>query len=215
MVETLSNQTSIAPVFVAQDHLSVDLLLNLDAARRLAPFMRCEHSLGSAAEELDMPASSLAYWVGRFQKAGLVTVVRHEARAGKPIPIYRAIASEFQVPLDAMSPGQRDEFLNGSRRHVFAEFTRAVDTVAEKYLRRGICVRPHSDRGVEIEFLDPDDELPVSVAESWGVASLTDEEARELQATLQAMSKKYSERRDQPGTKQYVMVLGLAPKPRR
>jgi len=215
MVETLSNQTGVAPVFVARDHLSVDLLLNLEAARRLAPFMRCEHSLGSAAEELGMPASSLAYWIGRFQKAGLLSVVRHEPRAGKPIPIYRAMAGEFQVPLDAMPPGMRDEFLNGSRRHMFDEFTKAVDAVAEKYLRRGISVRPHVDRGVEIEFLDAEDELPVSVAESWGVASLTDDEARELQATLQAMSKKYSERRDQPGTKQYVMVLGLAPKPRR
>ena len=181
--------------------MAVDLLLNLEAARRLAPFMRSEQTLGSVAAELDTPASSLAYWVGRFQKAGLVEVVRREPRAGKPIPIYRAVADEFQVPLDAMSPGQRDEFLNGSRRHMFDEFTKAVDKVAEKYLRRGISVRPHTDRGVEIEFLDADDELPVSVAESWGVVSLTDVQARELQATLQAISKQHSERRDEPGTK--------------
>jgi hypothetical protein len=195
--------------------MAVDLLLNLEAARRLAPFMRCEQTLGSAANELEMPASSLAYWVARFQKAGLVTVVRHEPRAGKPIPVYRATADEFQVPLDAMPPGRRDEFLNGSRRHMFDEFTKAVDAVAERYLRRGISVRPHTDRGVEIEFLDAEEALPVSVAESWGAVALTDDEARELQETLQALSQRYSANRDDKGTKRYVMVLGLAPKPRR
>ena len=195
--------------------MAVDLLLNLAAARRLAPFMREEQSLGSAAAELEMPASSLAYWVTRFQKAGLVTVVRREARAGKPIPIYRAVADEFQIPLEALPPGKRDEFLNGSRRHMFDEFTKAVDRVAERYLRRGISVRPHTDRGVEIDFLDPEEELPVAIAESWGVVSLTDDEARELQNTLQALSKKYSQRREEKGTKRHVMVLGLAPRPRR
>ena len=195
--------------------MAVDLLLNLAAARRLAPFMREEQSLGSAAAELEMPASSLAYWVTRFQKAGLVTVVRREARAGKPIPIYRAVADEFQIPLEALPPGKRDEFLNGSRRHMFDEFTKAVDRVAERYLRRGISVRPHTDRGVEIDFLDPEEELPVAIAESWGVVSLTDDEAPELQNTLQALSKKYSQRREEKGTKRHVMVLGLAPRPRR
>ncbi len=213
MEETLSNE-SRTPV-VAREHMAVDLLLNLDAARRLAPFMRCEQTLGSAAAELEVPASSLAYWVGRFQKAGLIAIVRREPRAGKPIPVYRAIADEFQVPLDAMPPGLRDEFLNGSRRHMFDEFTKAVDAVAERYLRDGIRVRPHTDRGVEIEFLDADEALPVSVAESWSAVALTDEEARELQETLQALSRRYAASRDGDGTKRYVMVLGLAPKPRR
>ena len=212
MVDVLSNQTR-GPA-VVRDHMAVDLLLNLEAARRLAPFMRCEHTLGSAATELEMAASSLAYWVGRFVKAGLVDVVRHEPRAGKAIPIYRAVSDEFQVPLDAMPYGTRDEFLNGGRRHMFGEFTKAVDAVAEKYLKSGIRVRSHPERGVELTFLDSDAPLPVPVSETWGSVLLTDDEAREVQKLLDELSTKYASRGEGPGRRQYVMVLGLAPKPK-
>ena len=159
MEETLSNE-SRTPV-VAREHMAVDLLLNLDAARRLAPFMRCEQTLGSAAAELEMPASSLAYWVGRFQKAGLIAIVRREPRAGKPIPVYRAIADEFQVPLDAMPPGLRDEFLRVRgptqegevRRHIELGITHKFNSlsgdgrlsfVEPAAAREGVCVA-HGD----------------------------------------------------------------------
>lgn len=188
--------------------------MNLDAARRLAPFMRRDHSLGSAAAELEMPASSLAYWVARFVKAGLLKVVRHEPRAGKPIPIYRATTDEFQVPLDAMPPGLRDEFLNGGRRHMFEEFTKAVDAVADKYLKGGIRVRCHPERGVELNFLDPEGPLPVHVAEAWASIALTDEEAGEIRVLLEELSTRVNTSKEGPGRRPYVMVLGLAPKPR-
>ncbi len=216
MVEVLSNETvPYAAPIVLRDHMAVDLLMNLDAARRLAPFMRRDHSLGSAAAELEMPASSLAYWVGRFLKAGLITVVRREPRAGKAIPIYRAASDEFQIPLEAMPAGVRDEFLNGGRRHMFEEFTKAVDEIAQKYLRGGLRVRCHPERGVELNFLDSDGPLPVSVTEAWASVALTDDEAREIQATLDALSAKINTNAEGPGRRQYVMVLGLAPKPRR
>lgn len=221
MVDTLSNEDRPAapqpyssPV-VVRDHMGVDLLMNLDATRRLAPFMRREHSLGSAAAELNVPASSLAYWVGRFVKAGLVRVVRHEPRAGKAIPIYRALSDEFQVPLDAMPLGLRDEFLNGGRRRMFEEFTKAVDAVAEKYLREGMRVRCHPERGVELNFLENDRELPVPVSESWGTVALTEAEARELSTLLEEVSARFRARTTGRDKKEYVMVVGLAPVPRK
>ena len=162
-----------------------------------------------------MPASSLAYWVKRYQKAGLVTVVRHIQRAGKPIPVYRAIAGEFQVPLDAMPPGVRDEFLNGGRRRMFEEFTSAVDVIAEKFLKGGIRVRAHPDRGVELTIIDSERDIPVPVAESWSTLALTDDEAREIQKVLDELGRRYLTDVESPGRKQYVMVLGLVPKPRR
>ena len=109
MTDILSNQTRVMAV---TEHRAVDLLLKLASTRCLGPFMREEHTLGSAAAELQMPASSLAYYVGRFVNAGLVEVVRLQTRSGKPIPVYRATAEEFRVPFDAMPPGRR-----GLRRH--------------------------------------------------------------------------------------------------
>ena len=94
MLEPLSNQ----PV-VIRDHLGVDLLLNLNAISRLSPFMHAEHTLGSAAKAAAVPASSLAYWVQRFLTARLLETTRVVPRAGKPIPHYRAISSEFHTAL--------------------------------------------------------------------------------------------------------------------
>jgi len=58
------------------------------------PFMRAEHTLGSAAKSAQVPASSLAYWVRRFLTAGLVEITRVQPRRGKPIPHYRAMSRE-------------------------------------------------------------------------------------------------------------------------
>ena len=211
MVDVLSNQTPPG-VVVLRDHMAIDLVMNVESARRLAPFMREEQTLGTAAAELSMPPSSLAYWVKRFAKARLLVVVRHEARAGKPIPVYRASASEYHVPLDAMPPGLREDFFNSGRRHMFEEFERASNAMMEKYLRRGVRISAHPSRGVEINLLDLPTQLPVPVAESWSAISLTEEEARELLAELEALSNKYSTTAEGKGKKRYVMVLGLAPR---
>ena len=200
---------------MVRDHVGVDLLLNLTATRRLAPFMRGEHTLGTAAAELQLPASSLAYWVGKFVRAGLVEVVRHEARAGKPIPIYRAASSEFHVPLDAMPAGRRDEFLHGGRRHMFDEFRKSVDRLAQQYYQRGIRIKGHPDRGIELNFIEPDAPPPVHVSEIWGSVALTAEEAAELQRTIEALGERVRTTREGPDRKEYVVVMGLAPRAKR
>ena len=64
MVDALSNQP--ATPIVVRGHMAADVLVDLDAARRLAPVMRREHSLDSAAAELENAAMSPAYLVGPF-----------------------------------------------------------------------------------------------------------------------------------------------------
>lgn len=187
--------------------------MNLTATRRLAPFMRGEHSLGTAAAELDVPASSLAYWVGRFVRAGLVEITRLQPRAGKPIPIYRAVAREFHIPLDAVPPGAREEFLHGGRRHVFEQFTRAVDRAARHYFERSLRVRSHPVRGVEIGFAEQDDDDAVPMTEWWGSVTLTDAEAKEVQAIFDDLNTRFAIDRDEPGRRRrrYMMLYGLSP----
>jgi len=195
--------------------MAVDLLMDLTAARRLAPFMRREHSLGTAAAELSVPASSLAYWVGRFTRAGLVEVTHHVPRAGKSIPMYRAVTSEFHIPLDAIPPGRRDELLHGGRSHMFAEFTKSVDVQIARHLRRGLRIKSHPDRGVELNFIEDDAPLPVPVTEWWGSVTLTEEEARELQRTIEDLGARFRANREAPGRKEYVVVMGLTPRAKR
>lgn len=212
MTDVLSNQRTVV---VVRDHMGVDLLLKLTATRCLGPFMRTEHTLGSAADELEMPASSLAYWVGRFVKAKLVTVVRLQERAGKPIPVYRATAEEFQVPFDAMPPGRRDEFVNGSRRHILGEFIAAVDRAILNESEAGIRVICHPTRGVSIDFIEGALPPTLAVTEWWGKIRLTDAEAIELRDALEELGRKYSGDETGPGRKSYITMFGLVPEGRR
>jgi len=212
MTEVVSNQTTVK---VVRDHLGVDLLLKLPSTRCLGPFMRAEHTLGSAAAELEMPASSLAYYVGRFVKAGLLQVTREQARAGKAIPVYRSTADEFHVPFDAMPPGRRDEFLNGSRKLVLAEFTAAVDRAITDEGGSGIRVLADPVRGVQIDFIDGSRSPDIVATEWWGKLTLTDDEARRLSDELEDIARRYTGDRPGPGTRSYIAMFGLVPEGRR
>src|SRR5688500_13493510 len=91
---------------------AVDLLCNLSAVRKLDPFMRTEHTLSTAAAELAVTASTLAYWVPRFVAAGLLRVVRTEARAGMATTWYRASAESYFVPMSALGERARQQFVD-------------------------------------------------------------------------------------------------------
>jgi hypothetical protein len=212
MTEVVSNQHTIK---VVRDHVGVDLLLKLAATRCLGPFMRTEHTLGSAAAELEMPASSLAYYVGRFVKAGLVQVAREQPRAGKPIPVYRSTADAFHVPFDAMPPGRRDEFLNGSRKLVLGEFTAAVDRAIMNEGGSGIRVLADPVRGVQIDFIDGSRASDIAATEWWGKLTLTDDEARRLSQELEDIVRRYSDDRPGPGKRSYIAMVGMVREGRR
>jgi hypothetical protein len=212
MTEVVSNQNRVN---VVRDHLAVDLLMKLTSTRCLGPFMRAEHTLGSAAAELDMPASSLAYYVGRFVKAGLVEVLREQARAGKPIPVYRATAREFHVPFDAMPPGRRDEFLNGGRTRVLGEFTAAVERAILDEADSGIRILADPVRGVQINFIEGSSLSDIAATEWWGKIRLTDDEARRLRDELVDIVHRYTSDRPEPGRGNYIAMFGLVPEGRR
>ncbi|MFZ4718839.1 MAG: hypothetical protein ACOYMR_05415 [Ilumatobacteraceae bacterium] len=216
MTEVVSNQTGVPHrVVVVRDHLGVDLLLKLTSTRCMAPFMRTEHTLGTAAAELEMPASTLAYYVQRFVRAGLLEVVRLEPRAGKPIPVYRATADEFHIPFDAMPPGKRDEFLHGSRHRILDRFATAMERQIMRRRDSGLRVLPHPVRGVAIDFLDNDQLADVGATEWWGAIHLSDEEALAMRDELQAVVAKYADDRPSAGRRTYISMVGLAPDTRR
>ncbi len=73
-------------------------LSDLEAVRRLEPFMKRERTLSEAAEELGVKLPSLLYHVGKFVDLGLLEVVREQKRGGRAVKIYRATADTFFVP---------------------------------------------------------------------------------------------------------------------
>ena len=214
MLEPLSNQ----PI-VIRDHLGVDLLLNLNAISRLSPFMHTEHTLGSAAKAAAVPASSLAYWVQRFLTARLLETTRVVPRAGKPIPHYRAISSEFHIPFDAMPPGRRDEFLLRGRKFAFEQFIAASNAAAASaFAETGLRIFASPERGVELTGIEPSSDIADHRAdrttEWWGACNLTEAEAAELQQALKGLQERFGRDQEGPGRTRYRFVIGLAPEPR-
>jgi len=212
--KVLNHASSNQTVMVVRSHDAVDLLLNVHAAKHLAPFMRCEQSLGSASAELDRRPSSVAYWVGRFLQAGLLVVAREQPRAGKAIPFYRAAADEFQVPLDAMPLGTTEEFLHGARKMMVAEFTSEVEREMRHHFTEGISITGHARRGMSINFIEPKDGSTSPVTEWWGNVSLTKAEAIDLQREMEALIRRFNTDHPGRGRSRYLMMVGLTPKRR-
>ncbi|MEQ1703229.1 MAG: hypothetical protein ABMA25_24245 [Ilumatobacteraceae bacterium] len=195
-----------------RDHVGVDLLLNVHAISRLAPFLHAEHTLGSAAKAADIPASSLAYWVHRFLTAGLIEITRVEPRAGKPIPHYRAVSSEFQVPFDAMPPGMRDDFLLRGRKFAFDQFIAASNRAAAKaFGDTGVRIVASTERGVELSFIEPADQPDAHTTEWWGSCTLTEAEAVEVNQILKDLQERFGRDHEGPGRTNYHLVLGFVP----
>ena len=212
MKQALSNQgPSIPPVMIVRTLGAVDLLLNVQAARHLGPFMRYEQSLGSAAAELGRRPISVAYWVGRLMRAGLLVVVREQPRAGKAIPYYRAAANEFQVPYDAMPPGTTEEFLNGARKVMVAEFASSVERAARNHFTDGISVTGHAEGGMSINFIEPKGGGTSPATEWWGNVSLTKAEANDLQLEMEALVRRFNTEQRGRGRSRYLVVVGLTP----
>jgi hypothetical protein len=212
MKQALSNQKPvIKKLMIVRSHDAVDLLLNVQAARHLAPFMRCEQSLGSASAELERRPSSVAYWVGRFVQAGLLVVAREQPRAGKAIPFYRAAADEFQIPFDAMPPGTTEEFLHGARKLMVADFAISVERAARHHFTDGISVTGHPRRGMSINFIEPKGGGTSPVTEWWGNVSLTKAEAAELQKEMEALVTRFNNDHPGPGRSRYLIMVGITP----
>src|SRR5688500_17585725 len=72
----------------------------LDPKRRriLVQFLGRERSMADVGRALAMPLNRLTHHVGTFLRLGLLMVVREQARAGRPIRFYRAVADSFLVP---------------------------------------------------------------------------------------------------------------------
>lgn len=207
----LSNQKpSTKKVVVVRKHDAADLLMNMQAARHLAPFMHDEQTLGSAAAELGRRPSSVAYWLRRLRQAGLLVVVREQARAGKAIPFYRAAADEFQVPFDAMPKGAREEFLHGARKLMVGEFATSVERAARTYFSEGLSITGHPTHGISISFIEPKDGTS-PIMEWWGKVSLTKPEAEEFRRELEALVARFDSKPASPTRSRYLVMVGITP----
>lgn len=194
------------------------LVVDANAQRFLRPFLSQESSLKAAADKLGVSLSHMSYWLKRFQETNLVTVVRLEPRAGKPVKVYRTTADVFVAPFELLPSATLTEFFGSFGEEQQRRFSRGLGRVSGTLAARdwGLRVGRRDDgklrvdtvpdtfrSDAEIDFLAP--EFPAAW-QSFSTIRLTFEEAKALQRELAGLWERYLDKSD---GQVYQLQLGL------
>lgn len=107
------------------------LVMDENAQRLLRPFLGQENTAKAAATKVGVSLSLTAYWLGRFQKLGLIELVREEKRAGRPVKVYRTTADVFVAPFELLPSATLMEFFGSFGEAQQRRFLRALGRVSE------------------------------------------------------------------------------------
>lgn len=190
-----------------RDATAIALLTDLRGLTMLTPFFRRTHTLSSAARELGRPPSSLAHWVPRFVACGLLEHRGEIRRAGAPMPQYRTPARQLVVPFAMIPFDARVRLLDEGRMRVMRRFLDGIDEAIEAAGTTGLSFSAHPVSGTIIDFSEPEQR---GVTDGWFVLELDDDDAVELARDLEALLRRYTDRR---GRKKFVVHGGVAPEP--
>ena len=153
------------------------LLAHPKKRRILFAFVDRDRSLAEVSATTGVPLSLLHYHVTRMVRAGLLERGDRRARKGRPVQLYRAVASAFVVPAKLLR-GRPDEALR-------QELRRALDREqADAYLFE----REEGGR-VRMSRVAAEDSN-----ELWRVMRLDAASARELAADVRRLISSYEER---------------------
>ncbi len=182
------------------------------------PFLARERTVSQAASELGHSVSTTYYRVKTFLRAGLLYVAREEKRAGRPIKHYRSVADAFLIPFETTPYAGLEERLSAQLEPFLHDL---VQRLARAYRENGWDVQSMyrgEDGTVWTNYAV--DTLENTVIENFqspvvlyrdATAQLTDEEAKELQRTLNNLFERSLENRKQG--KPYTLQVTLVPLP--
>ena len=191
---------------------AVALLADRRAVRFLVPFLRGPRTLTEAAAEVDRPVSTVAYWVPRLVRAGLVEEVDRRERAGRPMRVYRAVAQRLLVPVGSVPLDARVTFLDAGRHRLMRRFLDGVDEELSRWDDAGLRFEAAPGGGLAVN-LQPPSSVPARAewTEGWLVLDLDPDDAAELVAELDALVSRYVGR---SGRRRYLVHAGVVREPR-
>ncbi|MEO6124988.1 MAG: hypothetical protein ABIR32_14885 [Ilumatobacteraceae bacterium] len=193
------------------DPQAIALLSNRKALTFLMPFLRAEHTLTSAADVMGKQPSTVAYWIPRFVRAGLIIHRGDEQRAGRAMPRYRGAARHFLVPFRLLPFEGRVALLDGGRFAVMNKLLDGVDEQLEKMGDFGLRFSAPAEGGVAVETSGDQLDAKLPVTDSWFRINLTEQDATDFATRLAAL---YDEYADRGGPIKYYGHVGLAREPR-
>jgi DNA-binding transcriptional ArsR family regulator len=165
---------------------------------------RRERSLGELARELGLPFPKAHYHMTKLLDCGLLQVVRTQARQGRPIRYYRAIAEAFLVSSADLSEQVSDRLARELRQ-----------SVAQEVNRRESFLRYHLDPSgrPRVRQLDPEGRgVTERAMDHWKIMRLTSEQRVALAGELAALITRYEDAQAVDGGELYLVHAAFAPK---
>lgn len=177
---------------IIEDPIAIRLLADPKVRRFLEPFMGCALETATAARGLGVSTEKMAYWVGRFHRAELLSPAGQRIHAGRPVISWRA-APSFRCPLSALPEGEISTafaMVDEPGRQAFHS------ALARNAMRRGMLawdLRVHRQDDHVLVSISPSDSswLPgdphpaaPAVVLSWAPLAMTLEQASILQRRL-------------------------------
>ncbi|RIH85680.1 hypothetical protein Mterra_01635 [Calidithermus terrae] len=164
------------------------------SVRHLYPFMGREASLAEAARAVGISKSHMSYWLQKMLRLGLVEKVRVEKRGKHDVPLYRASAEVFTIPLERVPVGSDEEILILNSRD-FERIERRSIVRLTSNNAGGWCIRfsQGDERTPRLELF-PRSGQPVEprVLNKWGCLSLTEPQAKALRAEIAELLERYA-----------------------
>jgi len=191
------------------DPAAVLLLTDLRALKYLTPFLIEAHTLSSAAAAIECSTSTVAYWIPRFVRVGLLVHLGKQTRAGMAMPLYRAPAAQLAVPFRAVPFDRRVTMLDSGRMRVLRRFLDGLDEAMERDDSIVLGFRSEAPNSFAISMVEETDEhkRARSYTDGWQTLELTDDDAHQLSIEMEALVERYVGRN---GPKRYITHYGLA-----
>jgi hypothetical protein len=115
------------------NHDAALFFTSFDNVQYLQPFILGEYSLSEAARTLNISKTRMSYWLTKMQALNLILVVRIEKRGKHNVPIYRAVADMFRVPLELLPIESDEAILEAHTKSFEQSVKRSLVRIGRKY----------------------------------------------------------------------------------
>jgi hypothetical protein len=200
---------------------AVKLLLDNERRQVLGAFMHGPCSVKRAADKMGWTLNAVHDRVRTLETLGLLRVAHLEARQGRPIKHYEAIADGFFVPFHATTSASFEGFISESleplHRAFIQLFAKAgiglIDNPDEAgfrlYAQDGSIVSDLTPTAERFDFLrDVLEPNAPALMLSYNQLKLTRDDAKALQREMMALLERYGNRN---GPEHFVAHVGLTP----
>ena len=163
------------------------------SVRHLIPFINRDCSLAEAAKSLGITKSHMSYWLRKMLRLELIEQIRVEKRGKHNVPLYRATAERFTVPLDQVPVDSDEEILTLNSRE-FEEFERRSIVRSTSNNNKGwnLCFS-YEDKFPQLRMVPPSGEVQQPKhLHKWGCLSLSEPQAMALRAEIMALLERYA-----------------------